>query len=389
MGGALTVQTIPQLWPPQIPGRGTIGRQVWNAAGVRRIPAVGRALGIYGLIACMPMDVYSGVRPQPRPRLLDQPDLSDDGGAAAFIRSHVSDYLLHGNACHYVTSYGADGYPLTCRWFPAERWTILADELGQDREYYLNGKPVPRARVVHVKRGADPWQPARGVGVVESYLATFDKAARQDYYETSLLGDAGVPSVAIIAPNERITQEDADAAGSAWDDAFAGGRRVPGLFPKGTQVVPLGWSPSDQELTEARKMSLTDVANAFDLDGYWLGAPSSSHTYRSVGPMFLALLRTSLLPVVTDLETVWSNRWLPRGRRIRMDTTKITADDLSTAVSTAARAVGAQLWAESEARVYLGMDPDKPGPPTPPAPPPAPADDNPGPDPIPEHESEQ
>ena len=58
---------------------------------------------------------------------------------------------------------------------------------------------------------------------------------------------------------------------------FSGPTREPVFLPNGTAVIPLAWSPTDTQLAEARHMSLLDVANMFNLDGYWLGAPVAGH----------------------------------------------------------------------------------------------------------------
>lgn len=350
----MTVTT--QLWPPINP---PMDRRVWNARTARKVPGVGRALSIYSLIAAMPMDAYRGPDPLPRPRLLDQPDPTELGGAPLFIRDHVQDYLFHGNAMHLVTARDQYGWPLAVRYFPAEHWSIICDPLGGNRQYYLFGQEVPTGDVIHCRRGTDPWLPARGIGVLEEYLGTFDRAAKQEKYEDDALTHGGVPTVAVIAPQKNLTQEQADAAGEAWDEMFD--ERRPGIFPSGTQVLPLSWSPSDQQLTDARKLTLTDIANAFNLDSYWLGAPTTSHTYRTAGPMFVQLNRVSLLSVYTDLQEVWGRGWLPRGQVLRFDQKAITADDLAASMPWLVQAVTSGIWSDAEARVYLGMAPDAPG----------------------------
>jgi hypothetical protein len=108
-------------------------------------------------------------------------------------------------------------------------------------------------------------------------------------------------------------------------------------------------------MIEARKMSLLDAANMFNLDGYWLGAPTTSMTYRSPGPMYLNLLRTSLEPVMVDFEDVWSAAWLPRGQQARFDRQMLLRDDLQTTVTTLVAASGGPFMSTEEARQYLAL----------------------------------
>jgi HK97 family phage portal protein len=343
------------LFPPPGGGGGQeTGPFVWDANTARRIPGVGRALGVYcAMLKQAPLDAWRGLTPLPRPRLLEAPD--PDNVRSWFVQVSVEDYLLNGNAVCLVTSRGFDGWPLSVAWIPAQ-WVTVMWTPGQPADYYVQGRALPRGDVVHVKRGADRWYPVRGVGVVEEYLGSLDRIAMEEAYERGTLSGAGVPSVAVIAPNPDLSSTEAGVAKDRWVEKFAGPRREPAILPSGTQVIPLGWSPSDNQMTEARRASLQDIANMFNLDGYWIGAPSSSMTYRSPGPMYLNLLRTSIEPVAVDIEDTWSHAWLPTTTRVRFDRQALLRDDLQTTADTLATLTGgAAVMTVNEARAYLSL----------------------------------
>lgn len=359
-----------QLWPP-VSGVSDPSTMTWypgvgrwsgwmTAAVARSLPGVARGLAlIAGQLSQMPLDDYAGVTPRPRPPLLDSPD--PDNSRAWFVQVQVEDYLLNGNAVHYVTSRDKrTGWPTSVVWIPAEWVQIVVDPITQEHSYWVGGMELRRSDVVHVKRGADRMNPHRGVGVVEQHLDALGTVRDQHRYENEVLKGGAVPSVAVIAPNPRVSDEEATAAKSAWVDKFGGPVREPGIFPKGTEVIPLAWSPSDSQLVEARQLSLTDQANMLNLDGWWLGAPSKGLAYKSPGPMFLQLLRQTLEPIAAPFEDVWSAAWLPRGRRVRFDRRAVLADDMQTMVATASAAVAAGLWTVEEGRVYMGMSPELP-----------------------------
>lgn len=353
--GAPTQPYTRVVWPYEAVGIGA--PLVWDALSAMRIPGVARAMSIYyGSFKVAPMDAYRGVDLLARPRLLDQPDPGQS--RAWFVQGHVEDYLSNGNAVHYITAFDASGWPAAVSWIPAQWIMIASPPRRYDQPRYLvDGVELDASRIVHVKRGADRWCPARGVGVIEQHLATLDRVAMEEEYERDALRNGAVPSVAVITPNPRLGDKAASDAKAEWMRKFAGPGREPAILPAGTQVVPLAWSPQDAQLADARKLSLLDVANAFNLDGYWLGAPGGSMTYRSPGAMYTALLRVSLEPVLADFEDVWSARWLPRGQRIRFDRTALTRDDLASTITTLVAATGAQppLMTVGEARVYLGL----------------------------------
>ncbi|MEU5939398.1 phage portal protein [Micromonospora sp. NPDC047548] len=367
-----------QLWPPVV-DPATLTRQVWDVNSARSLPGMGRALQLYGgLISQCAIDQFSGDElTKPRPPLLQLPDVNLRA-RSTFARVHVEDYLLHGNAVHMVTMRYAEGGVRGVRWFPAHMWHVADPASTEDGgvDYYLNGRKVPRGDVVHAQRGAAEGAPWRGVGVVEEHLKTLNRAGLEEAAESKNLTGGGVPSVAVIAPQHTLSPEEAEAAKDTWEEKFTGPGRRPAVLPNGTEVIPLSWSPVDSQMIEARKLSLVDVANACNLDPYWLGGQSSSHTYKSPGPMFLTLLRTSLEPVMSDLELVWSLAWLPYGRSVRFDRLQLTRDDFATEVQSGVAAVNAGLMTAEEWRIRqsLPTEPEfgelkKPEPAAPPGPP--------------------
>jgi HK97 family phage portal protein len=341
------------LPPPSLAG--LPGPFVYDAVSARRVPAVGRCLQLYaGMCKQMPIDAFRGPVPMPRPRLCARPD--PDNARSWFVQVAVEDYLLNGNAISYVTAYGADGWPLSVMWLPAS-WVYITwwpGDLGSVMYTYL-GNTLDPARVIHVKRGADRYFPIRGVGVVEEYMDTLDRVAMEEEYERSTLAGSAVPSVAIIAPQANINQDQADDAKSSWTEKFGGPKREPAILPNGSQIIPLAWSPSDAQLVEARRASLIDIANLFNIDGYWLGAPVAGMTYRTAGPQYQQILRTSLEPVLADFEDVWSDAWLPRGSTIRFDRNQLLRDDMTTTANALAVLVSAQIITPEEARAYMAL----------------------------------
>ena len=355
-GGLLPTQPWNRiLWPHELPLT-DLGPYVTDPASALALPSVSRATAIYcGAIRQMPMDAYRGTTLMPRPRLLEQPD--PNVARAWFIGVQVQDYLLHGNCLNIITARDAvSGWPTAAVWLPAAWCDIDWDpnEPGAVR-YLVDGVELDVKNVVHVRRGADPACPVRGIGIVEQHLRSLERVAVQEIYEKETLSNAAVPSVAVISNNPNLGEEEAGAAKLDWLRKYGGPTRAPAILPAGTQVIPLGWSPDDAQLTDARRLSLLDVANMFNLDGYYLGAPNATLTYQSPGANFSNLLRISLEPVLADFEDVWSMMWLPRGQRVRLDRLQLTRDDFSTTIETLALAVQAGILTVDEARQYLAM----------------------------------
>lgn len=327
------------------------------------LPAVTRATGlICGLVRQMDIDAYRGDTRLPRPRLLERPDPTQNTSRAWWVGQQVEDYLIHGNAIHLITARGADGYPLAGMWLPASNVGIttapMFDDIYPTLRYWFNGHELPNADVVHVQRGADRGNPQRGVGVVEQHLVAFGRLQKQQHYEADSYDTSGVPSVAVITPNKDLTQAQASLAKTAWMEQFA--LRQPVILPFGSEVKPLAWSPSDAQMVEAHQMSLQDVANMFGLDGSWLGAPSQGMTYKSIGPMFLGLVRETIDPITDDFEQIWGDAWLPWGQKLWFRKPDILTDDLPTEMGWMDKALRAQVMTVEETRSRLGLPPDLP-----------------------------
>ncbi len=333
------------------------GPYVWDARTARRVPAVGRAIQLYGgMTKQMPLDAYRAGSLLPRPMILARPD--PDRGRPWFVQVNVEDYLLNGNAINIITSRGPDGWPTSVMWLPAA-WIYIAwnpKSIEEATYYYAwSATPLNSNDVIHIRRGADRMYPVRGVGVVEEHLSTLDRAAAEEEYERSTLSGAAVPSVAVITPQASITPDVADEAKERWVTKFGGAVREPVILPNGTQVVPLAWSPSDAQLIDARRMTLTDVANLFNLDSYWLGAPVAGMTYRTAGPQYQQILRTSLEPVLADFEDAWSWEFLPRGQSVGFDRNKLLSEDFATTANSVAVLVSSGVLSPEQGFYLLGL----------------------------------
>jgi len=356
-GGLLPTQPWTRiLFPHELAGTDLLMPYVVDARSALALPAVARATSIYsGAIRQMPLDDYRGATLMPRPRLLEQPD--PNVGRAWFVGVQVQDYLLNGNALNYITARDpVTGWPTATTWLPAAWCQIDWDpEVPGAVRYLVDGVELDARNVVHVRRNVDPAMPVRGIGIVEQHLRSLERVAVQEAYEKETLSNAAVPSVAVISNNPNLGEDEADEAKTDWLAKYAGPNRVPAILPAGTQVIPLAWSPDDAQLTEARRMALLDVANIFNLDGYYLGAPNATLTYQSPGANFSNLLRLSLEPVLADFEDAWSMAWLPRGQRVRLDRLQLTRDDFAATIETLATAVAAGILTVDEARQYLAL----------------------------------
>lgn len=330
-----------------------------SARTVEGLPAVQRVLGLMcGMVASMPLIAVEGATVLDTPAVLERPDPTRS--RAWWVGRMVHDWWLHGNAVCYVTGVDpASGLPAAVVWLPAERVMVGQDLPRGPVRYWFDGVELLPEFVLHTRRGADPQATWRGVGVVEEAMPAWARISDQEAYQASTTSGSGVPSVVITAPNGDLSQEEADRAKKSWIEKLGGARRVPVVLPNGTKVETLAWSPADAQLNEARNLSLVDVANLANLDGYWLGASTGGLTYKSGASvnMYLHLLRQTLGPIISAFEGDWSSRLTAPGIGVKFDTQGVLGDDMGTTIGWGAEALGAGILTVDEVRAYLGKSP--------------------------------
>lgn len=372
------------VWDPK-----TLTPQVYDVPTSRGIPAVGKALRLFGVIGTCDLMRVRGTTPIQPAGIVERPD--PDMGPSLFVSVHVQDYLMDGNALHLVTVRDNTGYPAAVRWFPSTAWGVT-DRDGAP-EYWLHGRRVRSEDVIHVRRDViDPFMPWRGIGVVEQHLRSLQRVGLEEQAESQNMQNRGRPDVVVTVPSSEPDPVKLDDAADKWVERFAGPDPKPVFLPNGSVVTPLSWNPQQGQLAELRALSNRDVANMFGLDGSWLNADSSSLTYKSPGPLFLQLHKVSFRPIMRAFEEEWSWRWTPRGQAVRFDLSELLRDDLLSMVQ--AYAAGSALFPGpdgiNEFRRLMGLPeievPEPPPPPAPMLPPPAPPADTPPADtpPIPE-----
>ena len=86
----------------------------------------------------------------------------------------------------------------------------------------------------------------------------------------------------------------------------------------------------------------------------WLGASTKGLTYKSIGPLFLGLVRETIEPVSDDFEQIWGESWLQWGTDLAFTKSDILTDDLPTEMSWIGDAVDRKIITPEEGRMRLG-----------------------------------
>jgi HK97 family phage portal protein len=320
---------------------------LWSMLG---IPGVWRArMLISQAIGGMPIGSWRGELPTEAPAILREPNPGED--RCATVAAWVCDLLDHGNAVGIITARDAAGNPVSLQPVPASIVEIGRTDAGA--AYYKIGQTLyGRSEVFHAKGMSGPGE-LRGMGVLEAHLNTLTRVqSEQDYASKAFR--SGVPSGLIRVKDPDLQPEMAADIKASWMESMTGNQ--PAVLSELIDFEPIAWTPSDAQMVEARQLSLTDIANVFNLDAYWLNAPSTSMTYQNVQTASMQLSRFTLGPWITALEAQFS-RLLVRGQDARFNRDTILRDDTATRYANYKTGVEGGWLTLPEVRAAEGLPP--------------------------------
>jgi hypothetical protein len=224
--------------------------------------------------------------------------------------------LLH--PAHVHCGQSGDGDPWLRR-VGGESFTDPAGALvDRDNGFTLGGT---RFQLVELRNPTTPTDPTTGLtpGTLEFHAAELGLLPAITEYTAGTYTGAGVPSGYLKVEAPHITQAQADDLKTAWHTAHGSGRRSTAVLNATTSYQPIAASPVDTALADMKRLSLLDVANAYGVPPYLLGAPSgNSATYSNAG-MEAAALWTHTLFVWAATVRDTLGALLPGGQTLTID----------------------------------------------------------------------
>lgn len=320
--------------------------------GAAAMPAVTRCTNlIASTIAGLPWRVQRDTEQLPVPPWIDDPQLLRPDGrlgrtallqparlsAVEFRTQWITSALWFGDGYIYAPVRDANGAPIPPLWLISPQ-RVRIDAGGN---YYLpetgslldySGDVLPRVdfdpnELIHL-RGNPPYLNGHGQGVITSAGPEMGLAATVRNYAYGQF-KAGVPAgfLKVNAPN--LTQEQSDALKQKWMAAHGSSRRSIAVLNATTDFTPIGISPLDAQLSDAREWSLRDTAMAFGVPQWFLGVASKDDTYTNVESRFIELRTYSLLPWIRRIEACLDAEF-PMGTDLRVSTAGLERGDTTT-----------------------------------------------------------
>jgi HK97 family phage portal protein len=321
----------PWLWwsGSSTPGiRGPFGNPIpgaTNGSNLGSIPAVARCTSlIVDELAGLPWKVYRGRDQLEAPDWLGDPQaLRLDGrvvdpAAVPDVRlSHVdfwaawlTDALWWGDGLIWAPNRDSAGAPR-----PPMALIHPFDWSFRERAYFVGERQLPGAELIHL-RSPGPISGGRGTGAFQRFAAEFGYTLTIKDYAHSIFY-SGVPSGYLKVNREGLTQEKANELSQSWDAKHGQGSRRVAVLNSTTDFKELTWSPVDAALKEVVQSNLNDIANAFGVPGYFIGATDPANTYANLETRRQDLVQFTYLPWASRIEAVLDAQF-PRGVSVKV-----------------------------------------------------------------------
>ena len=278
-------------------------------------------------ICTLPLHAYSrrpdGTRARiPLPVAISSP--VGQGFTSAWVQRPLVSMLLHGNAYGLVTGYGATGWPSGVAWLkPTD--VYLDSDAGQ---WYVKGRPVPRADILHIPALVVPGS-ALGVSPVGALARTFDSGYEAQVASGQWSRNRAVPGLKIRNSKMALTVEQADTAAARMKAKLRNGD--PFVTGNDWDLDVLTIPAADEAFLGAIKANATQIASIYSVPPEMVGGTTGgSLTYNTVEQQAIQLLTYACRPWMVRLEEAISAFMMPRPQYVKFNADALIRVDTKT-----------------------------------------------------------
>ena len=340
---------IPPELMEAITAGGVIAPRISRAEALQ-VPAVLRARNlIAGTLGSLPLTTIGPGKHEIEGTYLLGGNIDPDVPNSVTMAYTVEDLLFEGIAWWRITKWGWHQFPTEARWVPSTSVSVQPAtallpsqaRVSPDQPWnlsgtvYIDGLPVPDREVIRFDSPNPP--------LLRHAARAIRTALKLDTAAASYSDDP-LP-LAVFTPKEGVdpgTAEDITAMLDEWDAARH--RRATGYVGAALDYNPVGWSPEQLQLADARQHAVLEIARSAGIDPEDLGVSTTSRTYQNSEQRRQDLLDFTLGVYVSALQDRLSMRdVLPRGYKAKVKFDGFLRSDTKTRMETYAigKTVGA------------------------------------------------
>lgn len=305
-------------------------------------------------VASMPLRTFDGYSSKPTeidtPEWLRRPN--ERQTQFAWMSELVSSMALHGNAFISVTR-DRRGEVLSLSNLHPLAVMVVRNPNNGELHFQSNGVDYTSNDIIHI-----PWvtvpQRVLGLSPLELQRTTLGLALAMERHLSQFYGEGGTPS-SVIETDAGMSDETVKRLQEAWATANFRHRKV-AVLTNGMKWRPITVSASDMEMNATREYSVREIARAFRVPPYKLGAQGDRSTYQNLESAELDWVRTGLTGWMHRVEQALSSL-LPAGEWVSFDPSPLIKPDRRTELAGHQIAVSSGIMTPNEARAELGLPP--------------------------------
>lgn len=267
-------------------------------------------------LASFPPYGMRGITPFTLPEWANNPEPEIYSDWTEFAKQLFNTYQSCGEAIVWCTGRYANGWP--SRFVVLDPMLVNIEWADGEIEYSLQGQPLDRADVCHIKYQSMPTN-LRGVGPLEWAAKSIISAQALETMATNLATRGGIPW-AVLKSQRKLNGTEAQELQQAWVQGARNRQGAPAVISGTLELETLTTSPKEMALLEMRIFDETRIAAALGVPPYLVGLPMPDGlTYANATSLLDFHWRTTLRTAAGAIGAALSNWLLPRGSKIEFN----------------------------------------------------------------------
>lgn len=305
-------------------------------------------------VASMPLRTFDGLSSKPveidTPEWLRRPN--ERQTQFGWLSELVASMALHGNAFVSVTR-DRRGQVLALANLHPLAVMVVRDPNSGELHFQSGGVDYSRDDIIHI-----PWvtvpQRVLGLSPLELQRTTLGLALAMERHLSQFYGEGGTPS-SVLETDQTLSVDTATRLQEAWSTNNWRHRKV-AVLPGGMRWRPITVSASDMEMQASREHQVREIARAFRVPPYKVGAQGDRSTYQNLESAELDWVRTGLIGWTERISQALSGL-LPVGQYVEFDPSRLVKPDRRTELQGHQTAIQSGIMTPNEARAELGLPP--------------------------------
>lgn len=330
-----------------------------NTYSALTLPTVWRCVSLVSeLLSNTPVDLYRQVG-ETKTLLTNQPNIIKSPSLRLtrreWVYEYVSSMMLRGNAYGVVVAETPDGRPDVVEWVSPDCVSVRSDYQLNLPEYYVDGKPVPRERMIHIRNFLLPGSVV-GLSPIEIHAESIGIGLATRKFGAQWFGEGAHPS-AILSTSMRLDKDQAEEIKQNFV-ATLRKRREPAVLTGDLKYQSIQTNPNESQFLETMRYNVEDIARIFGIPIEMLGAAplGKSETYANREQKWQDFVSTSLMHYAIRLEEAW-NKATPNGQYVKFNMDALLRADTMTRYQAHQIGIGSGFITVNEARDMEDLPP--------------------------------